>query len=112
MQSIEQWVLKTYETIAINKKYELTAINFSAYGASIVHLDKELKPVTHLYNYTKKIPENIIHKFKLIHDAEGKWAEETASPLLGMLNAGLQLYWLKNIKPALFAKIKFSVFLP
>lgn len=64
----------------------------------MVHLDKELKPVTHLYNYTKNIPENIIHKFKLSHDAEGKWSEETASPLLGMLNAGLQLYWLKNVK--------------
>jgi len=112
LQLIEQWVLKTYDAIALNEKYEITAINFSAYGATMVHLDKELKPVTHLYNYTKIIPDNILQKFKLSYDPEGKWPEETASPLLGMLNAGLQLYWLKNDKPALFAKIKYSVFLP
>jgi len=51
-------------------------------------------------------------KFKIVHNAAGRWAEETASPFLGMLNAGLQLYWLKYNKPHSFSKMKYSVFLP
>ncbi len=112
LQSIEQWVFKTYQAIIENGKYELIALNFSAYGATMVHLNKEYKPVAPLYNYTKTIPPYIIDKFKFVHDAAGSWAEETASPFLGMLNAGLQLYWLKYDKPHLFSKIKYSVFLP
>jgi len=112
LQSIEQWVFKTYQAIIENGKYELIALNFSAYGATMVHLNEEYKPVTPLYNYTKAIPPYIIGKFKFAHDGVGSWAEETASPFLGMLNAGIQLYWLKYDKPHLFSKIKYSVFLP
>lgn len=40
------------------------------------------------------------------------WSLQTASPALGMLNAGLQLFWLKYQKPLLFGKIKYTLFLP
>ncbi len=39
-------------------------------------------------------------------------ASETASPILGNLNAGLQLYRLKYEQPILFEKIKYALHLP
>ena len=37
---------------------------------------------------------------------------ETGSPFSGFLNSGLQLYWLKRTKPALFDKIRYSLHFP
>ena len=39
-------------------------------------------------------------------------AQQTASPPLGMLNSGLQLYWLKYAKPEIFRKIRWSLHFP
>lgn len=36
----------------------------------------------------------------------------TGSPNLGMLNSGLQLYWIKHAKPEVFKKIRHSLHLP
>ena len=50
LDAIEQWMLRTYKAISSNEKFAVQAINFSAYGATMVHLDESLKPVTPLYN--------------------------------------------------------------
>ena len=112
LEAIEKWMLAAYKAITNNEKFEVQAINFSAYGATMVHLDESLKPVTSLYNYTKPYPPEILELFTKKHGELEAWSQQTASPALGMLNAGLQLFWLKYQKPLLFNKIKHTLFLP
>lgn len=109
---LEQWIIACYSKIILDGRFQIKAINISAYGATMVHLDESLKPVTPLYNYTKPYPTHILELFKEKHGELDTWSAETASPATGMLNAGLQLFWLKYDKPELFRKIKYSLFLP
>jgi L-fuculokinase len=112
LAAIEKWMFEIYEEVSSSKDYEISTINFSAYGATMVHLNESGKPCTPLYNYLKAIPEDIFQLFAQKYGDWAIWSQQTASPFLGMLNAGLQLFWLKYSKPALFNNIKNSVFLP
>jgi hypothetical protein len=102
----------TLDDALFNKQFHIQALNFSAYGASLVHLDKRGLPVTPLYSYTKPYPGDLLQTFYNTYGNKENIALETASPPLGMLNAGLQLYWLKYRKPAVYKKIKYSLHLP
>lgn len=107
---LTNWIKNSFQLLAQNPDYDIKAINFSAYGASPVHLDGNGKPLTALYNYLKAFPKPLQKAFE---EKYGKGVfRETASPQLGLLNSGLQLYWLKNLKPALFHQIRYSLHLP
>lgn len=110
--AIEKWVLNTYKKLSTDDRFKIKEINFSAYGATMVHLDKSLKPVTCLYNYTRPYPDELLKLFFEKYGDQQTWSLQTASPALGMLNAGLQIFCLKYQKPSLFSKIKYSLFLP
>ncbi|MDZ7720236.1 MAG: FGGY family carbohydrate kinase [Balneolaceae bacterium] len=110
LERLETWIKFQFQKA--QKKYEIQALNFSAYGASFVHIDKNGQPVTPLYNYLKNFPEELLDQFYKSVGGREKFALETASPPMGMLNSGLQLYWLKYQKPEIFKKIKNSLHLP
>ncbi len=110
--AIENWIKNIFQKLLRSKKHEIKTINFSTYGATMVHLDKNGKPLTPLYNYTKPLPENILKPFYKKYGNELKIASETASPPSGMLNAGFQLYWIKKTQPGIFKKIKWSLYFP
>lgn len=112
LESISQWVLKTLHRLIADERFEVQAVNFSTYGATFVHLDHKGKVVTPLYNYLKPYPEEILSSFYKKYGDPKQIASQTASPSLGMLNAGLQLYWLKYARPEQFAKIRWSLHLP
>ena len=112
LQAIQDWIQTTIESIFKEDNYDIEAINFSTYGASFVHLDRQGKPLTPLYNYLKPIPKKILNQFYKKYGKELKIAQETASPPLAMLNSGLQLYWLKYTQPKLFKKIRWSLHFP
>lgn len=88
------------------------AINFSAYGASFVYLGKNGKPVAPLYNYLKPFPEELKTKFYAAYGGEVTFSMLTASPVLGSLNSGMQLYRIKEEQPKLFGKIQTALHLP
>ena len=88
------------------------AINFSAYGASFVYLGKDGRPVAPLYNYLKPYPEELRKKFYAAHGGEVTFPMLTASPVLGSLNSGMQLYRIKEEQPQLFDKIQTALHLP
>jgi sugar (pentulose or hexulose) kinase len=109
---LTHWVKDTFRELALLKEFAIKAINVSAHGASFVHVDESGKPVAPLYNYLKPFPENLKQTFYKTYGGENKFAQLTASPVLGNLNSGMQLYWLKYQRPHLFKKIKYSVHLP
>jgi L-fuculokinase len=94
------------------KEYEIKAINFSTYGASFVYLDENGKPLTPLYNYLKTYPKELSEAFYAKYGGEEKLALETASPILGSLNSGLQFYRLKHERPQVFSQVKYALHLP
>lgn len=112
LAAIEDWIRSTLSTALVDNRFNIHTINFSSYGASFVYLDKSGKRLTPLYNYTKPFPDKLLKQF---HDKYGdklKIARETASPPLGMLNSGLQLYWLKYTKPETYMRVKYALHLP
>ncbi|MDH5605085.1 MAG: FGGY family carbohydrate kinase, partial [Cyclobacteriaceae bacterium] len=99
-------------TILKGKEYTITALNFSSYGASLVHLDEKGEVVLPLYNYTKPLDEKIITSFYKKYGPEMDFSIKTGSSNSGMLNTGMQLYWLKYSKPEKFNQIRYSLHLP
>jgi L-fuculokinase len=110
--ALTHWVNQCLQELFTNKKIRLRALNFSTYGASFVHVDKEGKRVTPLYNYLKPYPADLQQQFFEHYGGEIAFSMHTASPVLGNLNAGLQLYRLKHQKPELFERIRHSLHLP
>jgi sugar (pentulose or hexulose) kinase len=59
IEKIEKWILSSVKELLASGKYELVAVNFATYGATLVYLDKEGKRLTPVYNYLKPIDEMI-----------------------------------------------------
>lgn len=109
LPALQKWLKSLFDRILSDETYDIKAINFSTYGASFVHLDKDGNVLGHLYNYLKPIQESLIDEF---HETYENIPVETASPRAGLLNSGMQLYWLKKTKPELYKKIKYSLHFP
>ena len=112
IHSVSKWVKTTIDRLVRDPAKKLVACNWCAYGASFVHLDKGGKILTPLYNYLKPYPEELQEKLYEQYEGAMVFARKTASPLLGNLNSGLQLYRLKEEKPELFRKIHYALHLP
>jgi len=110
---LTHWVQDRWQTLRQDPHYAVKGVNFTSYGASFVHLGANGQPVLPLYNYLKPLPEQYTERFyaSLGQSAEA-FATDTCSPRLGLLNSGLQLYWLKYAKPEQFARIRTSLHLP
>lgn len=109
---LTEWVRDSYKKLMQLPGFEIKAVNFSAYGASFVHIMKEGKKLLPLYNYLKPYPKNLQDQFYNTYGGELKIAKETASPVAGNLNSGLQLYRIKKQQPAIFETIFSSLHLP
>ncbi len=109
---LSNWVTDTFEEVMALDDFVIRAVNFSAYGASFVHLDEHGKTFLPLYNYLKPYPEELQKNFYNNYGGEDAVAIETASPVLGNLNSGMQLYYLKYQRADSFKSIKWSLHLP
>jgi len=112
IESLRLSVFDSLSEVFRLKQFEVKAVNFSAYGASLVYVDNDGNPVCPLYNYLKPFPEFLSLEFYSKYGGKKQFSLETASPVLGNLNSGLQLYRLKKERPELFNKIKFALHLP
>ncbi len=109
---LTQWVNESLAEILALKKFEIKAINFSTYGASFVHIDHNGNVAAPLCNYLKAFPDKLKDEFYAKHGSEDLISQKTASPVLGNLNSGMQLYRIKQTKPELYKNIKYSLHLP
>ncbi len=112
LASIEQWIITMLTKYLQHPEFKINAINFSTYGASLVHTDAYGKAVAPLYNYLKPYPEELLQQFRQQYGDDVQFTSETASPMLGMLNSGRQLYWLKYRKENIFDTIKYALHFP
>lgn len=112
LESLRLSVFTSLREVSRLGDFCIKAVNFSAYGASLVHVDANGKTFCPLYNYLKPYPEHLKKQFYSLYGGEERLSRETASPVLGSLNAGMQLYRLKYEKPGLFKKISYALHLP
>jgi len=109
---LTDWVLEQWQQLRTRADVRLGAVNTAAYGASFVHLDAQGKPLTPLYSYLKPYPADLAERFYATYGEPLVLARQTCSPPMGMLNSGLQLYWLKYRRPEVFDQIHRSLHLP
>ena len=112
LNSLTKWIIESTRKILNNPEYNVRAINFSAYGASMVHLDEKGNLVSPFYNYLKPFPEDLREEFFESYHGQDNFSLITASPYLGFLNSGLPLYYLKYRKPNIYKNVYKSVHFP
>ncbi|HNP21798.1 MAG TPA: FGGY family carbohydrate kinase [Panacibacter sp.] len=112
VHALTQWVQTSFYAAANDERFEIKAVNFSGYGASFVYLDKHDRVIPPLYNYLKLYPENLRSQFYQKYGGESLFSKQTASPMLGNLNSGMQLYRMKYEQPETFSSIAFALHLP
>jgi L-fuculokinase len=112
IQRLTDWAYQSLATITALPDVHIKAINFSAYGASLVYIDQGGKPIAPLYNYLKAYPALLKDKFYDTYGGEITFSMLTASPVLESLNSGMQLYRIKEQQPDLFSRIRFALHLP
>ena len=114
-ENIESLRLSIYDSlkeIISLDEFDIKAVNFCTYGASLVYVDDKGTPLTPLYNYLKTYPAKLQQQFYESYGGENNFAHETASPVLGSLNSGMQLYRIKYEQPQIFDQIKYALHLP
>lgn len=112
LKALENWARAVFDKMINAEEYDITALNISCYGASLVHIDKSGKVLTPLYNYMKPLKGEVYDSFYKAYGPQNEISRVTGSPKLGMLNTGMHLYWLKYAKKEVFKKIKYSLHLP
>lgn len=110
--ALSNWIKQSLKQIITMPDITLKAINFSTYGASFVYLNNSGNIIAPLYNYLKPFSETLKNQFFSKYGGEKWFTVSTASPMLGNLNSGLQLYRIKYEKPDLFNQIKYALHLP
>lgn len=111
LEALTAWILSTLTTILASKDFRISTVNFSSFGASLVHINEVGQPFLPLYSYLKPLDPGIKAKFFSDYGGEERISRETASPVLDSLNSGLQLYRLKYEK-SIHTKVGYSLHLP
>jgi len=112
LRRLPEWVLSTLDDYLEMPAYDIAAVNISAYGATLVHIAADGKPIPPIYDYLKPIPDHCVENFYAENGGKAALCRATASPVLKMLNTGVHLYWLKNCKQEKYAQTQYSLHLP
>lgn len=83
LESLRLSIFDSLHEVFRKQEFEIKAINFSTYGASLVYIDENGRPLTPLYNYLKPYPRELQDKVYSRYGGEDIFASQTASPVLG-----------------------------
>ena len=110
LPALQQWIIQTFTELCQMPEFDLIGLNFSAYGASFVYVDRTGEPVAPLYNYLKPVSGPFPYAD---FGGEAEFARKTASPILGNLNSGLQVFAALNgaFWPEVFQALHFPNYL-
>jgi sugar (pentulose or hexulose) kinase len=112
INALSSFVLNELDAVLEDPSYLVKGVNFSAYGASLVYLDQNGEVLTPLYNYLKPYPKPLQESFYSQYSGENEFSRSAASPVLGSLNSGMQLYRLKYEQPEIFKRVAHVLHLP
>ncbi|WP_423127740.1 FGGY-family carbohydrate kinase [Gaoshiqia sp. Z1-71] len=107
------WMKDELSRLAVSGEYNLVAVNFSTYGASLMFLDEQGNRLTPVYNYLKPVAGQIANSLFDAYGGQDEFCRKTASPALGLLlNSGIQILWLKQEKQEIFSNVKSILHFP
>ena len=110
---ITGWIENELSSLPESDEYELIAVNFSTYGASLMFIDENGKRLTPLYNYLKPVDSIIAESLFALYGGKEEFCRKTASPDLGLLlNSGIQIQWLNKKKKEIAKKVKTVLHFP
>lgn len=112
IELIEKWVKNSLGEVIQSEKYDLLAVNFATYGATLAYIDSHGRRLTPIYNYLKPVDASIPEELYRKYGGKEEFCRRTASPALGMLNSGIQILWLKKTKPEIFSKVRYILHFP
>jgi sugar (pentulose or hexulose) kinase len=112
IDKIEKWILQSTQKYLTDPAYDVKAINFTTYGATLMYIDSKGERLTPVYNYLKSLPGGVAESIYDTYGGREEFSRKTASPALGMLNSGLQALWLKMHKPEIFGKVAHILHFP
>ena len=112
IDAIVSWMRESLDTLLASNIFVIHKVNFSAFGATLIHLDEKGEVVAPVYDYHKPVEANTFEPFYRDYGPESVFSSHTGSKNLDLLNSGKQLYWLKYKRPAIFEKIRYSLHLP
>jgi sugar (pentulose or hexulose) kinase len=112
IQLLTSFILNAFREVLADKRYKVRGVNFSAYGASLVYLDTKGKILTPLYNYLKPCPQQLLDNFYEQYGGQENFSRSAASPVLGSLNSGMQLYRFKKEQPEKIKSLATVLHLP
>ena len=112
IQLLKGFILNSLQEVLVDKRYVVRGINFSAYGASLVYLNIHGQVLTPLYNYLKPYPQPLLDNFYNLYGGQVNFSRSAASPVLGSLNSGMQLYRLKQEQPEKIKSLAYVLHLP
>lgn len=112
IQTLTGWVYDMLAEAMLLPDFVICAVNVSAYGASFVHIDEKGEPIGALYNYLNPYPPELQKAFYAKYGGQTVFSLATASPVLGNLNSGLQIYRLLHQRPGWYEKVAYSLHLP
>ena len=112
VSALASWIRQSFAAACSSTQLRIRAVNFAAYGASFVHLDRAGNILTPLYDYVKSYPSELQERLYEKYGGRETFSLQTASPPLGSLNSGLQLLRLKKTNPYVFTHVQYSLHLP
>lgn len=89
---LTSWLKQSFREVLANSEWNVKALNFSGYGASLVNIDQKGEVVGFLKNYIKPVQEQLFADFFQKYGPASTLARITCSPILGNLNSGYQAY--------------------
>ncbi len=110
LPAVRLWMLQTFAEINSLPEYQICALNFSGYGATVVFVDEKGHAVSPLYNYLKAFPEGLFPYSN--YGGEDEFARATASPILGNLNSGLQAFRVSQVSLEVWEKTRWVMHWP
>lgn len=112
IDELNKWLIDSLKNTGLDNRFVIKALNFSGYGASFVLVDAGGNPIAPLYNYLKPFPDKLLDSFYDSYGGKKEFSKIVASPVLGNLNSGMQLYYLKHKKPEIFKRTTCALHLP
>ncbi len=109
---LQAFLTGSLEQLRLEGRFDPVAVNFSAYGASLVRVDQEGIPLRPIDNYLKPYPSGITENFFDSYGGKEAMERKAASPFLGNLNSGMQILRIRRYQPELFEKIRYFMHLP
>lgn len=112
INALISFVVNELDVVLEDPRYLVKGVNFSAYGASLVYLDQNGEVLTPLYSYLKSYPKPLQESFYSHYGGENEFSRSAASPVLGSLNSGTQIYRLKQEHSDIFKRVANVLHLP